>query len=69
MPGSQAFGRIAHLNPENGDIENLEVPFFSTRLLRQELAATVDRRLNTPTKAGFPNVRSELPQGAADRQG
>lgn len=28
---------IARLNPETGEIENLEVLFFSTRLLRNEL--------------------------------
>jgi len=28
---------IARLNPESGDVENLEVLFFSTRLLREEL--------------------------------
>ncbi len=28
---------VARLNPETGDIENLEILFFSTRLLRSEL--------------------------------
>jgi len=28
---------IARLNPASGEIENLEVLFFSTRLLRQDL--------------------------------
>ena len=28
---------IARLNPTTGEVENLEVLFFSTRLLRQEL--------------------------------
>ena len=28
---------IARFNPETGEIENLEVLFFSTRLLREEL--------------------------------
>ena len=28
---------IARLNPETGEVENLEVLFFSTRLLRQDL--------------------------------
>jgi uncharacterized protein YuzE len=28
---------IARLNPETGEIENMEVLFFSTRLLRDEL--------------------------------
>ena len=28
---------VARLNPETGDVENLEVLFFSTRLLRSDL--------------------------------
>jgi uncharacterized protein YuzE len=28
---------IARLNPQTGEVENLEVLFFSTRLLREEL--------------------------------
>ena len=28
---------IARLNPDTGDVENLEVLFFSTRLLRSDL--------------------------------
>jgi uncharacterized protein YuzE len=39
---------IARLNPTTGEIENLEVLFFSTRLLRQdlfELPIEVDLRL------------------------
>jgi hypothetical protein len=28
---------IARLNPETGEVENLEVLFFSTRLLRSDL--------------------------------
>lgn len=28
---------IARLNPQTGDVEDLEVLFFSTRLLREEL--------------------------------
>ena len=28
---------VARLNPETGEIENIEVLFFSTRLLRSEL--------------------------------
>jgi uncharacterized protein YuzE len=28
---------IARLNPQTGEIENLEVLFFSTRLLREEI--------------------------------
>lgn len=38
---------IARLNPNSGDIENLEVLFFSTRLLRNdlfELPVTADLR-------------------------
>ena len=30
-------GVVARLNPHTGDVENLEVLFFSTRLLRQNL--------------------------------
>ena len=39
---------VARLNPETGEIENLEVLFFSTRLLRNELfelPVTADLRL------------------------
>jgi uncharacterized protein YuzE len=42
---------IARLNPQTGDIENLEVLFFSTRLLRSdlfELPVTADLRLVAP---------------------
>ena len=28
---------VARLNPKTGAVENVEVPFFSTRLLRSEL--------------------------------
>jgi uncharacterized protein YuzE len=38
---------VARLNPKNGEIENLEVLFFSTRLLRDdlfELPVTADLR-------------------------
>jgi uncharacterized protein YuzE len=41
---------IARLNPTTGEIENLEVLFFSTRLLRHdlfELPVTADLRLAT----------------------
>jgi len=40
-------GVIARLNPGTGEIENLEVLFFSTRLLREdlfELPVTADLR-------------------------
>ncbi len=30
-------GVVARLSPQTGDVENLEVMFFSTRLLRSEL--------------------------------
>jgi uncharacterized protein YuzE len=43
---------IARMNPETGDIENLEVLFFSTRLLRSELIeipVQADLRLVTTT--------------------
>ena len=39
---------IARLNPKTGEVENLEVLFFSTRLLRSdaiELPVTADLRL------------------------
>lgn len=39
---------IARLNPDTGEVENLEVLFFSTRLLRAELfelPVTCDLRL------------------------
>ena len=39
---------IARLNPKTGEVENLEILFFSTRLLRSdlfELPVTADLRL------------------------
>ena len=39
---------VARLNPDTGEIENVEVLFFSTRLLREnlfELPVTADLRL------------------------
>ncbi|MBI5521989.1 MAG: DUF2283 domain-containing protein [Desulfarculus sp.] len=39
---------IARLNPETGEVENLEIIFFSTRLLRSdmlELSVSADLRL------------------------
>ena len=39
---------VARLNPTTGEVENLEVLFFSTRLLREslfELPVTADLRL------------------------
>jgi uncharacterized protein YuzE len=42
---------IARLNPQTGEVENLEVLFFSTRLLRQdlfELPVEADLRLAAP---------------------
>jgi uncharacterized protein YuzE len=41
---------IARLNPQNGEVENLEVLFFSARLLRQEpleIPVEADLRLVT----------------------
>jgi len=41
---------VARLNPDTGKVENLEVLFFSTRLLRSdlfELPVTADLRLVT----------------------
>lgn len=40
---------VARLNPDTGEVENLEVLFFSTRLLRNELLeipVTADIRLS-----------------------
>ena len=45
---------VARLNPTTGEVENLEVLFFSTRLLRQnlfELPVTADLRLITKSAA------------------
>ena len=45
---------IARLNPATGEVENLEVLFFSTRLLRKnlfELPVTADLRLITKSAA------------------
>ena len=39
---------VARLNPKTGDVENLEILFFTTRLLRSdllELPVTADLRL------------------------
>jgi uncharacterized protein YuzE len=44
---------VARLNPETGAVENLEVLFFSTRLLRSdffELPVTADFRLASRRK-------------------
>jgi uncharacterized protein YuzE len=44
---------IARLNPRNGEIENLEVLFFSARLLRQEfleIPVEADLRLVTTSR-------------------
>lgn len=41
---------VARLNPDTGEVENLEVLFFSTRLLRTdlfELPVTADLRLTS----------------------
>jgi hypothetical protein len=45
---------VARLNPDTGEVENLEVLFFSTRLLRTdliELPITADLRLATQEHA------------------
>ena len=42
---------VARLNPNTGEVENLEVLFFTTRLLRAdlfELPVTADLRLVSP---------------------
>jgi len=44
---------IARLNPSSGEVENLEVLFFSTRLLRQEvleIPVEADLRLVTTSR-------------------
>ncbi len=41
---------VARLNPQTGEVENLEVLFFSTRLLRSEL-------LELPVTADFRLVK------------
>ena len=41
---------VARLNPDTGEVENLEVLFFSTRLMRSELfelPVTADLRLTS----------------------
>ncbi len=45
------YGVIARLNPETDDVENLEVMFFSKRLLEKtwfELPIIADLHLSTP---------------------
>jgi len=42
---------VARLNPTTGEVENLEVLFFSTRLLRREMfELPVSAELRLPTK-------------------
>ena len=44
---------VARLNPKTGEVENLEVLFFTTRLLRAdlfELPVTADLRLVSPAR-------------------
>lgn len=42
---------VARLNPDTGEVENLEVMFFSTRLLRNELfELPVEADLRLPGK-------------------
>ena len=43
---------IARLNPKTGDVENLEVLFFSTRLLRDTL-------FEVPLKTGMRLIKKE----------
>lgn len=45
---------IARLNPETGEVENLEILFFSTRLLRSDT-------LELPVSADLRLVVQELP--------
>jgi len=49
---------IARINPRTGDIENIEVLFFSTRLLRDDMfevplgiAESIDRHSNERPKS------------------
>jgi hypothetical protein len=50
-PGSEGLGDevIARLNPDTGEMENLEVLFFSTRLSREvcELPISAELRITT----------------------
>ncbi len=48
---------VARLNPESGEVENLEVLFFSTRLLREDL-------LELPILAEFHLAGRVPPDGA-----
>jgi uncharacterized protein YuzE len=44
---------IARLNPKTGEVENLEVLFFSTRLLRKEMfELPVVAELRLPSRGG-----------------
>ncbi len=44
---------IARLNPKTDEVENLEVLFFSTRLLRREMfELPIAAELRLPTKGG-----------------
>lgn len=55
---------IARLNPDTGQIENLEVLFFTTRLLRREwfsLPVIADLRI-----AVSPEVAVEVSTGSGD---
>ena len=59
--GSEELGDevIARMNPKTGEIENLEVLFFSTRLLRSdlfELPVTAD--LRSAPKGSGPRITS-----------
>ncbi len=54
---------IARLNPETGAVENLEVLFFSTRLLRSELFTL------PVTAALWPASRDRGFQGSAPMAG
>jgi len=47
---------IARLNPQTGEVENLEILFFSTRLLRSDM-------LELPITADLRLIAQELPTG------
>lgn len=43
---------VARLNPQTGEVENVEILFFSTRLLRKELfTLPITAHLHLPTTA------------------
>jgi trehalose-6-phosphate synthase len=48
---------VARINPKTGEVESLEVLFFSTRLLRSdlfEMPVNADLHRASPLRAGSP---------------